>query len=288
MSDRPQGPLPSAQLSVPLLLQQLPPASCVTATSWPEVLRTVCYLLPICKPTDGAGGGADVTSAAVEGLAKLPYEELPPAHKLALLRLLVQAVLELGEAGPANDRKTLVDLILKDHVDRAAKFDRERREAETAARRDCQATLQMIEQRKSQRMAEATMTVPSDVAAAHWHAKEQANLLLQSGRGGGLPKGSAAAAAAAAAAARLCVSFSACCLRCARLCASVRVAARARSDARAALILPLSLSSSRARAAAAAWASFHTLASDSARACLSLISSARSLISRLCLASSAS
>ena len=76
MSHRPQGPLPSAQLSVPLLLQQLPPASCVTATSWPEVLRTVCYLLPICKPTDGAGGGADVTSAAVEGLAKLPFSYL--------------------------------------------------------------------------------------------------------------------------------------------------------------------------------------------------------------------
>ena len=191
-------PAPGTEVSVPLLLQQLPPAACVTPTSWPEVLRTACYLMPMLKPDVSSPHDAPLCTA-LEALSTEAYEDLSPVQKLALLRPLVQAVLDLGEAGPANDRRPIHELVGKDHVERQTRFAQERREAETNAKRDANATISLIEQRKLKRIAEATMTVPSDVAAAHLAAKEEANALMLSGRGGGPPKGAAAAAAAAAA-----------------------------------------------------------------------------------------
>ena len=42
-----QAPPP---MGVSLLLQQLPPPTVVNSTSWPEVLRTVCWLMPDAEP----------------------------------------------------------------------------------------------------------------------------------------------------------------------------------------------------------------------------------------------
>ena len=176
-------------MGVSLLLQQLPPPSSVTATSWPEVLRTVCWLLPEAEPE---GIGAE---GARESLATTEHQELSPAHKLALLRAIITAYLDLGEAGTATNRLPVHE-VLKDHFDRHIALEKERRDAEATIKRDAVSQTSMIEQRKSRSISEAGMTVSSEALAASFAAQEAPPLVA---RGQGAKAAAAAAAAAEAA-----------------------------------------------------------------------------------------
>ena len=196
-----QGPVPApgTEVSVPLLLQ--------TAAS--RRLRHP-YLVAggaahrVLLDADAQAGRLEPTRrAALHGargaLDRSVRKTFPPFRSSRCCPPWSRLCWISARRAQANDRRPIHELVGKDHVERQTRFAQERREAETNAKRDANATISLIEQRKLKRIAEATMTVPSDVAAAHLAAKEEANALMLSGRGGGPPKGAAAAAAAAAA-----------------------------------------------------------------------------------------
>ena len=178
-------------MGVPLLLQQLPPPSSVTAASWPEVLRTVCWLLPDAYP-EGPG-----SEGAREALLNCEHhQELSPAHKLALLRALMTAYLDLGEAGPDKGKRPVHE-ILKDHFDQHISFEKQRRDAEAEAKRDYNTQAGLVDQRKMRRIQEAEKTLSSEALAAKMAAEDQA-AMASYGRGGNSKAAKQAAADLAA------------------------------------------------------------------------------------------
>lgn len=181
-------------LGVSLLLQQLPPPLAVTSTSWPEVMRTLCWLLP--SVIGGACCAPGEVEAALHALEKSDHSALAPGHKLTLLRALVSAYLDLGEAGRANELKPVVK-ILEDHVDRHREIAKERKDAEAKVKRDLLEVVARVDAQMKRTIAEANYTVSSEALAEQM--ARQADAAQAMGHGG--RKGHHAAAAAAAAAA---------------------------------------------------------------------------------------
>ena len=181
-------------LGVALLLQQLPPPLAVSATSWPEVLRSVCWLLRANEALESRAA-----QEALTALGQRDYPALSATHKLALLRALVSAYLELGEAGTATAQRPVLKW-LEDHVDRHKEFMRERREAEAKVKRDVGEEAGRIEAKMKRAVAEATHTVSSE-ALAEAMAREAD--VAHAAQFGGRKGHHAAAIAAAAVAAPL-------------------------------------------------------------------------------------
>ena len=140
------------------LLQQLPPPVAVTPTSWPEVLRCSCWLLPAAHE--------DVDSrAALDALASCEYSALSLAHKLALLRGLCNLFLDLGVAGPASARRPVHEVV-HSHLETQKAYLRERREAEAKCKRDTEEEHAKIDGAMREALAEATTTLSSEAFAA--------------------------------------------------------------------------------------------------------------------------
>ena len=99
---------------LPLMLQQVPPPEVVTPCSWPEVLRSVCVLLPELRHPEGAATGEDVLGA-LRLLEKSEYGALETRHRVALLRTVVDAV---GEC-------VTVQQLLRDNLAKQAELQRE-------------------------------------------------------------------------------------------------------------------------------------------------------------------
>jgi hypothetical protein len=179
-------------LGVALLLQQLPPPLAVSATSWPEVLRSVCWLLRANEALESRAA-----QEALTALGQREYPALAASHKLALLRALVSAYLELGEAGPATAQRPVLKW-LEDHVDRHKEFMRERREAEAKVKRDVGEEAARIEAKMKRAVAEATYTVSSEALAEAMAREADAAHAAQFGGRKGHHAAAIAAAAAAA------------------------------------------------------------------------------------------
>ena len=188
-----QAPPP---LGVPLLLQQVPHASAVTPTSWPEVLRTVCCLLREAAPETSDGAAA---LRALSAPSADYYADVTPPQKLALLSGLTQVYLDLGEAGPLADRVKVEDL-LKGHFESVQGAEaRARRDAEGAAKRDAAAAVAAIEARRDKRIGEATKAVSSEALAAQMAAMAALEEAASAGRGSAAMRARAEAEAKASA-----------------------------------------------------------------------------------------
>ena len=112
-----------------LLLQQLPAPECVTAVSWPEVLRTVLLLSPDCECD--LERDLDVPREALQQLGSGEYTQLRPSARLALLHGLIDVWLscwtsqQLLRARQATGQERAAE-----HTRRCAERDAARRAAE--------------------------------------------------------------------------------------------------------------------------------------------------------------
>ena len=131
------------------MLQQLPPAEAVTPANWPEVLRSVCWLLPEMHEDPSQRDALQKLQQA-EG-----YEALAAGHRLELLRTLVDslyATFTVRERLRENETK---------QFELTRDFNAAAREREAAER--------SAETRETERAREARRRPPPLVTTSHHH-----------------------------------------------------------------------------------------------------------------------